>query len=151
MLAFFLSDKLFLKNPPITIAVFCANRLLDEHRFAECAARLDELLSSDLNRLPGMYRKLLLNDRIYLHLLAGEYKTAVSFMDKEQKQFMKTMKGQLPIHRTEIVFALLAEVNESKAVEAKKAFDRVAEAYPHQQEVESERELIALAQKTLQA
>lgn len=133
-----------------TIAVLCANRLLDEYRFAECAARLDEMLDGDMNKLPGMYRKLLLVDRIYLHLLDGETETAATLMDKEQKQFMKAMKGQLPIHRTDYAYALLAEKDAAKADKHLKAFDKVARHYPHPQEVEGERELIALAKEAQQ-
>ena len=128
------------------VAVLCTNRLLDEHRFDECAARLDEMLHDDMNKLPGMYRKLLLVDRIYLHLLSGETETAAALMDKEQKQFMKAMKGQLPIHRTDYVYALLAQKDAGKAEKHLKAFDKVAKNYPHPQEVEAERELMALAQ-----
>ncbi len=130
-----------------TIAVFCANRLLDEHRFAECAARLDEMLKSDMTKLPGMYRKLLLNDRIYLHLLDGETETAAALMDKEQRQFMKATKGQLCIHRTDYVYALLAEKDAAMAEKHLKTFDKVAKNYPHQQEVEAERELMALTRQ----
>lgn len=133
-----------------TVAVLCTNRLLDEHRFEECAAKLDELLSSDMSKLPGMYRKLLVVDRIYLHLLEGETETAAALMDKEQKQFMKTMKGQPPIHRTEFAYALLADKDAAKAEKHRKAFDKVARNYPHPQEVEGERELMALAKEAQQ-
>ena len=132
------------------VAVLCTNRLLDEHRFDECAARLDEMLSGDMDKLPGMYRKLLQVDRIYLHLLDGKTETAATLMDKEQKQFMKAMKGQLPIHRTDYAYALLAEKDAAKAEKHLKAFDKVAKHYPHQQEVEGERELIALAKEAQQ-
>ena len=132
------------------VAVLCTNRLLDEHRFDECAARLDEMLRGDMDKLPGMYRKLLQVDRIYLHLLDGETETAVTLMDKEQKQFMKAMKGQLPIHRTDYAYALLAEKDAAKAEKHLKAFDKVAKHYPHPQEVEGERELISLVQEAQQ-
>lgn len=128
-------------------AVFCLNRLLDEHRFEECAAGIDEMLADDLSRLPGMYRKLLVNDRIYLHLLNGESETAISLMDKEQLQFMKTMKGLPPIYRTEYAYALLAEQDAAKAEKALAAFDKMAKHYPHEQEIASERELMALARE----
>lgn len=128
-------------------AVLCLNRLMDEHRFEECAAGIDEMLADDLSRLPGMYRKLLVNDRIYLHLLEGETETAISLMDKEQLQFMKVMKGQPPIHRTEAAYALLAESDAAKAKKAMVAFDKMAKHYPHEQEIASERELIALARQ----
>lgn len=127
------------------VAVLCANRLLDEHRFDECAARLDEMLDGDMDKLPGMYRKLLLVDRIFLHLLNDETETAAALMDKEQKQFMKAMKGQLLIHRTDYAYALLAEKDSAMAEKHLKTFERVAKNYPHPQEVDGERELIALA------
>ena len=126
--------------------IICCSRLLDEHRFDECAARIDELLVSTQDRLPAMFRCLLINDRIYLHLLAGEKENAESLMDQEQQQFCKTMKGQLPIHRTEYALALLTG-DAQKAGKALKAFDKAANGYPHQQEVESERELMTLAQQ----
>ncbi|MBR4068136.1 MAG: M50 family metallopeptidase [Clostridia bacterium] len=129
------------------IAVLCTNRLLDEHRFEECAARIDEMLADDLSKLPGMYRKLLVNDRIYLYLLGGETETARQLMDKEQLQFIKVMKGQPPIHRTEYAYALLAEQDGEKAEKLLAAFGKMAKAYPHEQEIASERELIALAQE----
>lgn len=128
------------------VAVLCANRLLDEHRFDECAARLDEMLDGDMEKLPGMYRKLLLVDRVFLHLLNDETETAVTLMNREQKQFMKTMKGQLLIHRTDYAYALLAEKDITMAEKQLKTFDKVAKNYPHPQEVEAERELIALVQ-----
>ena len=128
-------------------AVLCLNRLMDEHRFEECAEGIDEMLADDLSRLPGMYRKLLVNDRIYLHLLEGETDTAISLMDKEQLRFMKTMKGQPPIQRTEYVYALLAEQDAAKAEKALAAFDQIAKHYPHEQEITSERELMALVQQ----
>lgn len=128
-------------------AVLCLNRLLDEHRFEECAAGIDEMLADDLSKLPGMYQKLLKSDRIYLHLLEGETEAAVCMMDKEQLQFMKTMKGQPPIHRTEYAYALLAEQDAAKAEKALAAFDKMAKYYPHGQEIASERELLALARQ----
>lgn len=130
-----------------SIAVFCANRLLDEHHFEECAARIDEMLADDLTKLPGMYRKLLINDRIYLHLLSGETDTARQLMDKEQLRFIKVMKGQPPIHRTEYAYALVAEQDAEKAEKALEGFEKMAKAYPHEQEIASERELIALVQE----
>ncbi len=129
------------------IAILCANRLLDEHRFGECAARLDEMLADDPEKLPGMFRKLLVNDRIYLHLLEGENETAQQLMDKEQLKFMKAMKGQLPIHRTAYAYALLAEGDSTKAEKALAELEKAAKNYPHEQEIASERELIALAQQ----
>jgi hypothetical protein len=94
-----------------------------------------------------MYQKLLKSDRIYLHLLEGETEAAVCMMDKEQLQFMKTMKGQPPIHRTEYAYALLAEQDAAKAEKALAAFDKMAKHYPHGQEIASERELLALARQ----
>lgn len=130
-----------------TCAVFCLNRLLDEHRFEECAAGIDEMLADDLSKLPGMYRKLLVNDRIYLYLLNGETEAAQQLMDKEQLQFIKMMKGQPPIQRTEYAYALLAEQDGEKAEKLLAAFDKMAKTYPHEQEIASERELIALTQE----
>lgn len=133
------------------IAILCANRLLDGHRFGECAARLDEMLADEPEKLPGMFRKLLLNDRIYLHLLEGESEIAQQLMTKEQLKFMRVMNGQLPIHRTAYAYALLAEGNSANAERALEEFEEAAKNYPHEQEIASERELIALAQQRAEA
>lgn len=133
------------------IAILCANRLLDGHRFGECAARLDEMLADEPEKLPGMFRKLLLNDRIYLHLLEGESEIAQQLMTKEQLKFMRVMDGQLPIHRTAYAYALLAEGNSANAERALEEFEKAAKNYPHEQEIASERELIALAQQRAEA
>lgn len=133
------------------IAILCANRLLDGHRFGECAARLDEMLADEPEKLPGMFRKLLLNDRIYLHLLEGESEIAQQLMTKEQLKFMRVMNGQLPIHRTAYAYALLAEGNSANAERALEEFEKAAKNYPHEQEIASERELIALAQQRAEA
>ena len=133
------------------IAILCANRLLDGHRFGECAARLDEMLADEPEKLPGMFRKLLLNDRIYLHLLEGESEIAQQLMTKEQLKFMRVMNGQLPIHRTAYAYALLAEGNSANAERALEEFKKAAKNYPHEQEIASERELIALAQQRAEA
>ncbi|MBE5814936.1 MAG: hypothetical protein E7320_07000 [Clostridiales bacterium] len=133
------------------IAILCANRLLDGHRFGECAVRLDEMLADEPEKLPGMFRKLLLNDRIYLHLLEGESEIAQQLMTKEQLKFMKVMNGQLPIHRTAYAYALLAEGNSANAEWALEEFEKAAKNYPHEQEIASERELIALAQQQAEA
>ncbi len=130
-----------------TIAVFCANRLMDEHRFEECAAQLDELLNDTEHPVPVLYQKLCTVDRMYLHLLAGENEAATALMTKELKQFLKAMKGQPPVHRTEYAYAILAEDDAAKAKKQLAAFDAMAKNYPHEQEIAAERELIALAQK----
>ena len=96
----------------------------------------------------GLHRNLLICDCIYCALVEEEnVEKAIEMLDKQQKKFMKSMKKYPSVLRTEYVYALLAEKDAAKAAKVKTQFEKSAKTYPYQSDVESERELIVLAER----
>jgi len=59
---------------------------------------------------------------------------------------MKKMKTFPSIQRTEYAYALLAEKDLAKAEKIKKQFEASAKNYPYPQDIQSERELMEIAE-----
>lgn len=128
------------------VAVNRAARLMDNHRFDEAAALQDRLIAQE--DLAGIYRGLLRCDRIFCELLGeGREETLASLLTKEQTKFMKSMKSYPSVLRTQIALALLREHDTAAAEKLKAAFEKMARSYPYPTDIESERELIALAEE----
>jgi len=123
-----------------------ASRLMDAQRFEEAAALQDRLLAQ--GDLAGIYRGLLSCDRIYCELLGeGREETLAALMTKQQAKFMKSMKSYPSVLRTLLALALLHEHDAAGAEKLKAEFEKVARSYPYPTDIESERELIALAEE----
>lgn len=129
------------------LAVFRCNRLVDEQRFDEADALMAEILDGE-NAVLGLYKNMLRCDRIYCELI-GENRAEVlnGLLTREQKQFMKAMKRFPSVLRTQYAYALLAERNEKKAGKYKALFEKTACRHPYQADIESERELVEIAEK----
>lgn len=127
-------------------AVFICNRLMDEHRFEEAQKLISKLLNTD-NAIAPIYRQLLICDQVFCKIMAGDAKDTIDILlDKNQKAFMKSMKNNPTILRTEYVYALLVEQDESRAANIKKRFYEIASSYPYSCEIEGESELIKIAE-----
>ena len=123
-----------------------ASRLMDAQRFEEAAALQDRLLAQE--DLAGIYRGLLSCDRIFCELLGeGREETLAALMTKQQAKFMKSMKSYPSVLRTLLALALLRDQDASAAEKLRASFDKVARSYPYPTDIESERELIALAEE----
>lgn len=124
-----------------SVAVFRCNRLMDEQRFAEAAALMEQI--SGLPAVPGVYEGLLRCDRLTCELL-GQRRPEVleALRDKGQQQFMKSMKSHPSVLRTEYALALLDEGDAEKAAKLKAVFEKVAASYPYPQDAQAERELL---------
>jgi len=95
----------------------------------------------------GYHKNLLNCDRIYCELIGENRKDVLdNILDKSQKAFMFRMKNFISVLRTEYVYALLFEKDFEKAQKIKSDFEKAAEKYPHQSSVESERDLIHIAE-----
>jgi len=125
------------------IAVFRTNRLMDEHKFEEADALMAEI--STAKGVIGIYRSLMACDRIYCAALRGDFEAADALYTREQQKFMRTMKTYPSVIRTEYVYALLAAGDETAAEKALARFEKAARSYPYISDIESERELIAIA------
>lgn len=137
-----------MKNSMIAAnAVFACNRLMDEGRFEAAAEGIDRILNTD-NSVSGIYRRLLVCDRVSIELVTGGSREAVErLLDPEQKKFQKQMKNFISVIRTEYIVALLYEKDNAKAEKIRRAFEKRALTHPYKCDVESEREIIAAADK----
>lgn len=127
------------------LGVFACNRLLDAHEFEKANELIKELLHMD-TAIIGLHRSLLTCDCIYCELISDNHKEKLEeMMDKKQKSFMKSMKKYPPILRTEYSYALLWEKDIQKANNFKEQFEKCAKTYPYESDVESERELMVIA------
>lgn len=138
-----------IKNSLIaTINVFACNRLVDEHRFEEADTLMKHLLETD-SGIVGIHKKLMVCDRIYIELI-NESRSEIlnEMLSGEQKKFMKQMKNFPSVIRTEYLYALLAEKDLKKAEGLKAHFEKCAKSYPYQSDIQSERELIEIGEKS---
>lgn len=126
-------------------AVFYANWLMDQMRLEEAAEYIDTLLAKETAVL-GVYKSLLICDRIYCELVVKKNTSeAIYLHNKEYEKFAKQMKKFPSVLRTEYVYALIAEKDENKAIEYLKCFDKIARTYPYPNDIVSERELMRKA------
>lgn len=65
---------------------------------------------------------------------------------KTQKKFMKSMKNFPSVLRTEYAYALLCENDTAKAEHIKAKFEKCAKTYPYPNDIQSERELMEMAE-----
>lgn len=130
------------------LAVACASRLMDAHSFSEAAVLIDKLLHMDTG-IVGLHRKMLVCDRLYCALLATEDRAFIAtLLTKEQKKFMKQMRNYPSVLRTEYACALHLERDTEKARQKLALFQKCAKTYPYECDIESERELLAIAQES---
>ena len=147
---FFVPTPDQMKNSMIAVmGVFACNRLIDAGAFEEADQLIEKLLKMD-TAIIGLHRNLLICDRIYCELISKNRRDKLDEMlDKKQKKFMKTMQQFPSILRTEYTYALLSEKNVEKARNIKKQFEKRARTYPYPSDIESEQELIDIADKIL--
>lgn len=128
-----------------SIGPFAATRLMDEHRFAEADELMGHLLTIE-NGMAGLYRQLLVNDRLFVELIGENRPDAVAGMrTDEQEQFMTAMRDYPSVLRTEYAYALLHERDAEKAAQVAQRFDKMALGHPYPSDIVSERELMAIA------
>lgn len=142
---FYMPDKEDLKNSiTVVMGVFYCNRLIEEHRFWEAAEEILTLLKKD-TAMVDLHRNLLICDLIYCELLGdNDAKIVKELLDKEQKNFMKAMKNNPTVLRTEYAYALLGKKDKSEAEKVQKKFDKAALTFPYPADIESERALMKI-------
>lgn len=140
------SDDLMKNSMIASVGVFACNRTMDMHKFEEARTQIEHLLEIE-SGIVGLHRNLLLCDLIYIELITENRKEVIdSLMTKELKQFMASMKKFPSVIRTEYVLNLLSERNMKKAEELKSKYEKYAKSYPYQSDIESERELLCIAE-----
>lgn len=143
------TDEAMKNSMVATRCVFACNRLMDEEKFEEADALMAHLLEIE-SGIVGLHHDLLMCDRIYVELI-GENRSEVieSMMTKDQKKFMKAMKRFPSVLRTQYVLALLSEKDAAKAEAIKSDFEKAVKSYPYLHEIDSERELMRIAERKI--
>ena len=130
-----------------TLGVLACGRLMDQHQFEEADKLMKRLLSRQ-SGIVGLYRNLMICDRMYVEMISENRKEILDGMrSKDQLKIMKAMKKYPSVLRTEYVYALLAEKDPAKAQKAMAQFDQCTKSYPYPSEIDGERELIKLAEE----
>ena len=141
------TDEAMKNSMVATRGVFACNRLMDEEKFEEADALMAHLLEIE-SGIVGLHHDLLMCDRIYVELI-GENRSEVieDMMTKEQIKFMKAMKRFPSVLRTQYSIALLMEKDVAKAETIRREFEKVAKSYPYSHEIDSERDLMRIAER----
>ncbi len=145
---FMLPDEEDMKNSLIAdIAVFASNRLMDEARLEEADVLMKHLVESE-NGIIGIYKNLMICELIYLELVGQNREQIIEeWYTPDLKRFMNQMKTFPSVIRMEYVYALFQEKDLEKAKTVKERFEKCGKTYPHPQEIQSERELIEIADR----
>ena len=139
------SDEAMKNSMVVVMGVFACNRLMDKLEFQEADKLMEYIMSID-SGMVGLHRSLMVCDRMYIEMITDNRKEVIEGMlTNEQKQFMKQMKKYPSVLRTEYVLALLQDKDDAKAEQVKTLFEKCAKSYPYQNDVESERELMKIA------
>jgi len=131
--------------------VFYCNRLMDQHRFEEASALIDQLLSAEVP-MAGIHREILRCERTYCELI-GENRWSVieGLRTKEHLRFLSAMSSSLFVLRVEYAYALLGEGDEAAAQKKLTRFEKVVPRHPFPADIAAERELIDIAKSHKEA
>ncbi|MEA4912955.1 MAG: M50 family metallopeptidase [Christensenella sp.] len=129
-----------------TIEVYRCNRLLDEAKPDQAAESIRALLASGA-AIAGIHRSMLVCDLAYCALMLDDPSEATRLLDEQQLRFMKSMMRFPGVLRTQYALALLRDHDTAAAAAFQARFDRMAERYPYQSDIASERALMNAAQK----
>ncbi len=128
-----------------TVGVLACNRLMDEKRFEEAEQWMQHMLTSDCE-MTGLQRGLVLCNCIYLEAIAANRQERLhALLTAQQKQFMRKASTNLSVMRTE--YALACRENKQKADAIQTRFEAYAKKCLYLADVQSERELIEIAEQ----
>ena len=127
-----------------TIGALQCNQLMDMHAFEEAYQLMNTLINMD-SAMVGLHRYLLNCDRIYCELIGENRSDRLEYIfDTQQKKFMNSMKNSPTVLRTEYAYTVIVEKDIKKAEKIELIFEKMAQKYPYQSDIESERELIQI-------
>lgn len=139
-----------MKNAMIApLGVFGCGYLMEKGEYEKAESTIEHLLSIE-SGIAGVHRSLMICDRIYLRLVAGDNDTASQLYDNDLKKFIQSMKSFPQVIRTEYTIALLLEKDSKKAEECKKRMEKVEKNYPYPLDVQLERSYMDKARESQQ-
>lgn len=126
-----------------SIGVFACIRAIDAFDF-ETAKRIGHDLLNNASGLLGIHRHMITAEMIFCDLISGASEETINQMfTKEFKKFLKTAQILLSISRMIYAYELLLYNDKTMADLQLAIFEKTAKTYPHQCEIDGERELIA--------
>lgn len=140
------SDVAMKNSMVAVIGIFASNRLMDAQQFEKADKLMAHLLEID-SGMVDLHRRLMICDRIYIELITENRKAILdNMLTKNQTKFMKQMKNFPSVLRTQYVYALLHKKNHIVADKIKAQFDKCARTYPYPNDIQSERQLMEIAE-----
>ncbi len=125
-----------------SIGVFACLRAIDEMNF-EKAKEIGYELLKNASGIVGIHRYLLTSEMIFCELIGENKKEKVEKLyTNEFKKFIRILKNNPSIIRMEYAYELLLNHNEEAARKLLNIFNNLAKTYPHQCEIQGEKELI---------
>ena len=141
------TDEAMKNSMVATRGVFAVNKLMDEEKFEDADALMAHLLEIE-SGIVGLHRSLMICDRVFLELIGqNRREVAEKMLTNEQKKFMKAMKRFPSVLRCEYAVALLLEKDAVKGEKIKNDFEKAAKSYPYPHEIDSERDLMRIAER----
>ena len=128
-------------------AVFYEYRLMDSGRYEEANELCHKLLDGGYN-MPGIHRNLMTCDRIVTDLLLQNGKcTAEEMKDPKMIAFLKKLTVSPEVFRTRYVISLLLDNDEKEADKSLEAFEKMAQSYPNQGDIDIGRDIMSMARE----
>lgn len=143
---FFISDNPDIHNTMVTtVLLMKISREIDRHNFESAYKAVKSILNSDAE-IPSVNRYLLRVEQVYLAIINGESKDDIeNMMDKELLSFMNSMKKYPSVIRTQYAYYKLIDNNNEEAEKQLELFESITDKHPIKSDVDSERELIKIA------
>lgn len=132
----------------LSVHVFAMSRAVDSLDFTRAADIGNKLLEKGVN-LPDIYKALVTAEVTYCELVGGGDRDKIAKLyTKQTAKMMKTTAKSLPSSaRFMYAYELLYNGDEKAASKALDMFEKIAKRYPHQHEIDGERELIDIARR----
>lgn len=126
-----------------TISVFSENRAMDELDFRKAKEIIAMLENSEEYSIIGLYKNLLLFDKVTIDLIENGTNADISELeDRQIKAFRKTMRNYPAVIRTEYAIQLLKNRDFAAAEKYRHAFNAVASKYPWKSDIDSETDVM---------
>lgn len=128
-----------------SIAVLRMARLIDEHKFPEALELMEKI--RQWPAVPGVYRNQIIIEKVSMEILTGN--TDPGLVTEEYKKALKMMRNSMSAQRTEYAVQKCIMKNEQKAAVLKKWMESMYRIWPYASEVEAEREMIELIDRSV--
>ena len=132
-----------MKNSMVSVlGVLTCNRFMDELNFSEAENLMKKILSNE-TAIIGVYKYLMKCDLAFCEMIKDMPNTEAvdSLLDKDTN-----MKNYPSVIRTNYTYNLLIKKDIPKALKIKESFNKIAKTHPFESDIESESELIQIAE-----